>query len=213
MKVALTFDAEHPDRPHCPPGVTAQTLGILRAAEVRATFFLQGRWVEAYPHIARDIAADGHRIGSHSFYHARMSLFSDDGIVWDVRAAAEVIERVTGADPRPWFRCPWGECAEDGRLVRALGELGYRSVGWDVALDEWNADRTPREIEDAAVDGVLAAGGGVVILMHTWPASIPAALPGIIDRLREAGADFVTLDELPPQAGPSPVEQEGRGHR
>ena len=203
MKIALTFDAEHPDRPHCPPWVAAQILEVLRRSEVRASFFLQGRWVEAYPHLARDIAQGGHRIGSHSFYHVRMSLLSDDGIASDVLNAAQVIERITGVDPRPWFRCPWGECGHDARVLRVLDELGYRHVGWDVELDEWDVARTPREVEDAAVNGALASGDGAIVLLHTWPASVPAALPGIIDRLRAAGADFVTLDDLSRLAAPA----------
>lgn len=219
MNAALTFDAEHPDRPHCPPWVAGQILEVLRRAEVRATFFLQGRWVEAYPHLARDIAQDGHRIGSHSFYHVRMRLLSDEGIASDVISAAQVIERVTGVDPRPWFRCPWGECARDARLLRVLAELGYRHVGWDVEVDEWDVARTPREVEDAAVNGVLAAGDRAIVLLHTWPASVPAALPGIINRLRAAGAEFPTLDELPTPGAPAatiagggPPQGKGPGH-
>ena len=56
MRVALTFDAEHPDRPHR-PGVQEGILDVLRDRSVRATFFLQGRWVEAFPETARRVAA------------------------------------------------------------------------------------------------------------------------------------------------------------
>lgn len=212
MNAALTFDAEHPDRPHCPGWVAGHILEILQRFEVRATFFLQGRWVEAYPHLAREIAQNGHRIGSHSFYHVRMRLLSDEGVASDLRQAAEVIERTTGVDPRPWFRCPWGECADDPRLTGILEALGYRHVGWDVELDEWDVARTPREIEEAAITGVLSRGQGTIILLHTWPASVPSALPGIIERLRAAGTDFVTLDELSRPAGAHARGPNARGH-
>jgi peptidoglycan/xylan/chitin deacetylase (PgdA/CDA1 family) len=59
---------------------------------------------------------------------------------------------------------------------------------------------TPREVEDAAVSGALAAGESAIILLHAWPASVPAALPAIIRRLREAGSEFVTLDDFHPAA-------------
>ena len=52
FRVALTFDAEHPDRPSA-PGVQERLLDSLRRLEVRATFFVQGRWAEAYPLTAR----------------------------------------------------------------------------------------------------------------------------------------------------------------
>src|SRR5712691_2378894 len=96
FRVALTFDAEHPDRPRCRPGVQEENVALISLLGVRATFFLQGRWVEAYPETARRIAADGHRVGNHSHYHARMPLLSDEGIRSDVTDAQEVILRITG---------------------------------------------------------------------------------------------------------------------
>ena len=198
MQIALTFDAEHPDRPHCPPGVVENIIAILRKTHVRATFFLQGRWVEAYPHIARDIARSGHRIGNHSFYHARFALLSDEGLIRDVGAAEQVIRAVCGVDPRPWFRCPWGESGNEPRILRTLANLGYHHVGWHVPGGECEIDRTPAEVADAVVAGAIAARGGAILLLRAWPASVPAALPAIIRRLREAGTEFVTLDGLNP---------------
>jgi len=222
MRVFLTFDAEHPDRPHCPPSATQQILQVLRRSNVRATFFLQGRWVEAYPHIAREIALDGHRIGNHSFYHARLQLLSDEGLATDITGAEQVIKSVTGADPRPWFRCPWGECGNDPRVLQSLTDLGYRHIGWHVEADEWEIARTPQEIENAVVDGALAAGDGAIILLHTWPASVPPALPAIIRRLGDAGVQFATLDDLAEPsigvvaargpAGNDSSVMKGRGH-
>ena len=52
FRVALTFDAEHPDRP-TEPGVTAAILDRLAELAVPATFFVQGRWVEAEPAVAK----------------------------------------------------------------------------------------------------------------------------------------------------------------
>ncbi|HEY3249157.1 MAG TPA: polysaccharide deacetylase family protein [bacterium] len=196
MRVALTFDAEHPDRPHAPPGVAEQILSILRAQQVPATFFLQGRWVEAYPHLARQIAADGHRIGSHSFYHVRMPLLSDEGIRADVMSAEQTITAVTGISPKPWFRCPWGQCEDDDRVHRTLTALGYRRVGWTVQSGDWDVTQTPRDMEQTIFGADTANHSDVIVLMHTWPASVPAALPAIITRARGAGAVFVPIDRL-----------------
>ena len=49
LRVALTFDAEHPDRPWCPPRNAEHILDALGDAGVRATFFVQGRWAESQP--------------------------------------------------------------------------------------------------------------------------------------------------------------------
>ena len=113
LRVALTFDAEHPDRPHHGDH-TAWVLDELGRLDVRATFFLQGRWVEAFGDLARRVGTDGHLIGNHSFYHARMPLLSDDGFEEDIREAQRAIIDATGVDPRPWLRFPFG-AASAGR--------------------------------------------------------------------------------------------------
>src|SRR5690348_13936977 len=107
MRVALTFDAEHPDRPHR-PGVADEIIAQLAAERVRATFFLQGRWTEAHPATARRIARDGHLVGSHSYFHARMATLSAEGMRRDIGYAEHTIREIAGVDPRPWFRCPFG---------------------------------------------------------------------------------------------------------
>ena len=196
LRVALTFDAEHPDRSQCPPGTQDAILDALDEAELRATFFLQGRWVTAYPAVARRVVAQGHLIGSHSDYHARMPLFSDDGVRADVAGAERSIKEVVGVDPRPWFRCPFGEGHDDPRILSLLGDLGYRNVHWDVDGEDWEDDRTAAAVEGAILDGTLRAGGDVVVLLHTWPAPTLTALPAILRRLREAGAAFATVDEV-----------------
>src|SRR4051794_32016896 len=120
LRVALTFDTEHPDRPRTDPGNTRALVATLAEQAVRATFFLQGRWVEAYPAVAQAIAADGHLIGDHSFYHVRMPLLTEAGIAEDLADSGTVIRETTGLDPRPWFRCPFGVGSDDPRVLAAL---------------------------------------------------------------------------------------------
>lgn len=111
MRVALTFDAEHPDRPTV-SGVEGRLLDVLDDLEVRATFFVQGRWAEAFPSTARRVAAR-HLVGNHSHYHCRMPLLSDQGLSADISSAESAIRRHMKVDPRPWFRCPFGAGAGD----------------------------------------------------------------------------------------------------
>lgn len=196
LRVALTFDAEHPDRPLCPPGNAEHILHALAEAGARATFFVQGRWAEAQPATARRIADEGHLVGHHSKFHARMPLLTDEGIRADVTEAEDVIRSITGADPRPWFRCPFGEGHDDPRVLGLLGELGYRNVHWHVELADWEPDRTAAAIASDAVDGVLAHGDGAVVLLHTWPGPTGEALPAILEGLSAAAARFVGIEEL-----------------
>jgi peptidoglycan-N-acetylmuramic acid deacetylase len=208
FRVALTFDAEHPDRPHR-AGVTGAILELLAERHVPATWFVQGRWVESAPELARQVVADGHLIGNHSFYHARLPLLTDDGMRTDIRDAETVIREITGIDPRPWFRCPFSAGSDDPRVLGILAELGYRDVGADVVLDDWEPARTGPLLAADALRETAAVGDGAIVLFHAWPPGTLDALPTIIDGLRALGAAFVRVDALeryaPSQAGAAPA--------
>jgi peptidoglycan-N-acetylglucosamine deacetylase len=196
VRVALTFDAEHPDRRHRPGG-TERVLETLASTGTTASFFVQGRWAEAFPTLARSIADGGHLVGNHSHYHVRMPLLSAKGIATDVRAAERAIVRATGQDPRPWFRCPFGAGSNDPGVLGALARLGYRDTGWDVDGLDWRSAATGRAVAPAAADAALAHGDGAVILLHPWTTATGRALPALIDDVRARGGEFVRLDALP----------------
>lgn len=194
-RVALTFDAEHPDRPN-DGDQTDAILAALASASARATFFLQGRWVEAFPDRAVAVAAAGHLVGNHSHYHARLPLFEPRGLARDVEDAARAIRDATGVDPRPWFRAPFGSGADLPERLEILAAAGYRHVGWHVSAEEWEAGRTADEVAAAVVNGVRAQGDGSIVLLHTWPRPVAPALPAILGQLGADGWRFVGVDEL-----------------
>ena len=166
---------------------------------------MQGRWAEAYPGLAAQLRGDGHLIGSHSFYHARMPLFSARGFAIDVRAAERAIERFVGVSPRPWFRMPFGSGAGRAPLRGRLAALGYRHVGWHVTGDDWHRRRAGRGVAEAVAAGAVAHGDGAIVLLHTWPDATAAALTPMVQRLRGAGAELVRVDQLDLGPGFSPL--------
>jgi peptidoglycan-N-acetylglucosamine deacetylase len=201
-RVALTFDAEHPDRPGAAPGTVDRILDTLQDGSVRASFFVQGRWALAEPRSARRIADDGHLVGNHSHYHARMPLLSDGGIRADVEDAEAAVYEATGVRTRPWFRCPFGDGHDDERVKGVLHDLGFRNVHWHVEVADWEPSRSADDIARDAIAGTAEMGDGAVVLLHTWPPRTADALPAIIDGLREQGAQTVRLDELPAEVLP-----------
>src|SRR5215475_15406293 len=60
-QLALTYD-DGPNDPH-----TFRLLEVLAKHNVRATFFLIGRFAQQRPDIVRDIAKVGHVVGNHTF--------------------------------------------------------------------------------------------------------------------------------------------------
>jgi peptidoglycan/xylan/chitin deacetylase (PgdA/CDA1 family) len=186
VRVALTFDTEFPGRPNRPGGED-RILETLADEGIRGTFFLQGRWVRANPELSRRIIAAGHLIGNHSNYHAPMDALSDEWLRRDIETAEATIIQMTGVDPKPWFRCPFGSGMDDPRVLAAIEELGYRHVGWDANPVDWEA-RT--------VDELVAGVGPGIVLLHAWPTVTADGLGLVIAGLRERGAEFVGVDEL-----------------
>lgn len=194
MRVALTFDAEHPDRPRSSPGAAVSVLDALGSAGTRATFFVQGRWARAFPDLTGRMAAEGHLVGCHSHFHARLPLLSEAGLDFDLRESERSIRAATGRSPRPWFRAPWG--STDGRVRSALDRHGFGHVGWDVVAEDWEESRSPQQVARDVLEGVAAAGDGAVVLLHTWPASAAEALPRLLESLRAVEGRTVTVAEL-----------------
>jgi len=195
FRAALTFDAEHPDRAST-YGAQERVLDVLDKLGVKATFFVQGRWAEAYPDTAARIARAGHLVGNHSHYHARMPQLNSPGLAWDIKTAEQKIIDITGVDPKPWFRNPFGAGSSDARVLRAIANAGYVHVGWSVEAEDWEPDPPVRQLVDLIVDGLLLARDESVALLHTWPKRVEKALPEIVKRARDAGAEFVRVDQL-----------------
>jgi peptidoglycan/xylan/chitin deacetylase (PgdA/CDA1 family) len=194
FRVALTFDAEHPDRP-TEPGVAETILETLERSAVRATFFVQGRWAQAYPDIARAIG-QAHLVGNHSHAHSLAERLRDDGFLADTQNAEAEIRSIVGVDPRPWYRAPWGQA--DQRIRSLLSRIGYRDpVHWHVHATDWDRGaEQAADVEHDVVEGVLRHGDGAVVLLHTWPTGTGAALPSILGRLIADGAIFVDVSGL-----------------
>ena len=100
-KIALTFD----DGPH--PYYTEQLLKGLRERGVKATFFITGKNVEAYPEIVKEIYDDGHLIGNHTYSHTQLTSKNEDAFRQELIKTNEVIREVTGEDTI-YVRPPYG---------------------------------------------------------------------------------------------------------
>jgi peptidoglycan/xylan/chitin deacetylase (PgdA/CDA1 family) len=192
--VALTFDA----------GANADAvpsiLATLRRENATATFFLTGNFVRDYPAAARSIAAAGFRIGNHTISHPHLTQLSDAAVRQEVLGGARQISSVTGKDPAPLFRFPFGD--SDARTITLANQAGYVPVRWTVDTLGWEG--TAREVTaSVVVSRVLgAARPGEIVLMHVG--SNPDdhtmfdadALPAVISGLRALSYSFVTLDAL-----------------
>ncbi|MGE5289573.1 MAG: polysaccharide deacetylase family protein [Micromonosporaceae bacterium] len=192
--VALTFDAGAND------DAVASILATLKRTHVPATFFLTGNFATQFPASAQRIAAAGYRIGNHTTTHPRLTQLSASAVRREILGAAQQITTVTGANPAPLLRFPYGDA--DARTIAIANQAGYVPVRWTVDTLGWEG--TAGHITTSVVVSrvLTALRPGEIVLMHvgsnpddhsTLDAS---ALPGVISALRGRGYTFVTLDAL-----------------
>jgi peptidoglycan/xylan/chitin deacetylase (PgdA/CDA1 family) len=137
-QIALTYD----DGPNDPD--TLRLLEVLEKHQVRATFFMIGRFVRQRPEIARAVAAAGHLIGNHTMTHPLLPLQSRRAARQQLRDCNAALEDVLG-NPVQWFRPPHGGRRPD--ILRDARELGLTPVMWNAMGYDWRPATTAEIIE------------------------------------------------------------------
>lgn len=189
-KIALTFD-DGPNEPY-----TSQVLEVLRANDIRATFFLVGKRVEQSPDSARAIVGAGHAIGNHSYGHPDMAWQSTAAVEREVEYGEAAIAAATGKRPRI-FRPPFGSIYPV--MLREIEHLGYTVIQWSLAARDWRRPGAKR----IAHRILSRAHNGAIILLHDGNGTrggdrsqTVEAIKVIIPELKRRGFQFVTVPEL-----------------
>jgi peptidoglycan/xylan/chitin deacetylase (PgdA/CDA1 family) len=181
--IALTID-DGPD-----PAWTPTVLDELAANGVGATFSMIGRWVVAYPDLARRVVAAGHAICNHSMtHHIPFTSLSPDRIEAEVAGTSTAIHQATGIFPSV-FRSPGGDWSP--AVLASVASHGMRPVQWDVDPRDWQKPGT-----SVILGRVLAAQPGDIVLCHDGGgdrSETVAALRDAILTLKSRRLAFVTL--------------------
>jgi polysaccharide deacetylase family protein (PEP-CTERM system associated) len=75
---------------------TGTLLELLERRETTGTFFVLGWIAHRIPHVVRRIAAAGHEVASHGYWHRRAFTMSPDEFREDIRASKAVLEDIVG---------------------------------------------------------------------------------------------------------------------
>ncbi|MCC7106207.1 MAG: polysaccharide deacetylase family protein [Chloroflexi bacterium] len=183
--VALTFDAGSDD------SAAASILDTLQAHHLHVTMFLTGQWAESYPDLTKRVAADGHELANHSYYHPDFTALSKDQILWELDYTDGIVKSLTGQSTKPWFRPPFG--ARNQRVLDVARELGFRSVYWTVDSGDWRTNATPAGVQSHVLRHV---GGGAIVVHHLAAGATAQALPTIVEGIQAQGLRIVTVSEL-----------------
>ena len=188
-QLALTFD----DGPN--PVATPAILDALASRAVKASFFILGRHAERWPELVRRVAAEGHAVCNHGYYHRKLHLRSPRYVREDLELGTRAIVDACGVRPR-FFRAPHG--FRSPWVTSIARSLGQRTVGWTRGV--WDSARPGVDVIVARVLG--AARPGAILLLHDGDGYDPSgdrtqtarAVPIFVDRILDAGLRFVTLD-------------------
>ena len=179
-RVALTFD----DGPH--RIYTKNLLDGLRERGVKATFFVVGENIPGNEDLIRQMEADGHLIGNHTYDHADISKLSDEENCRELQKTSDLVKEITGYGTA-YVRPPFGNWKDtmDCRVTMI-------SVKWTIDTLDWKS-KNVAEIIGKVMQQISDYD---IILMHDYyETSVEAALQ-IVDRLQEEGYEFVTVEDL-----------------
>jgi peptidoglycan-N-acetylmuramic acid deacetylase len=222
--VYLSFDTGH-------MGVAPLVAQVLRDAQVKASFFLAnertqtGGW-SLDDHWApwwREMAAQGHAFGSHTWDHhtwladradggfdtrpsmgpnaGKRQILSAAAYCAELQRPADRFQAMTGQAMLPLFRAPGGKTSP--ALLKAASACGWQHVGWAPAGflgDELSSDKYPnaRLLQQALAriqpGDILVAHLGIWSRQDPWA---PAVLAPLVHGLQARGLCFATLREHP----------------
>ncbi|MGH7562676.1 MAG: XrtA system polysaccharide deacetylase [Gemmatimonadales bacterium] len=105
---------------------TDRLLELLGRHGVHGTFFVLGWVAERHPALVRRIAAGGHEVASHGWWHARLTTLTPDELRDEVRRSKALLEDLAGA-PVLGFRAPSFSIVPGGEWAfDVLLEEGYQ---------------------------------------------------------------------------------------
>jgi peptidoglycan/xylan/chitin deacetylase (PgdA/CDA1 family) len=190
-QIALTYD-DGPNDPH-----TMRLLEVLAKQNVRATFFMIGRYVQQRPDIAREVANAGHVVGNHTFTHPLLILKSAGETRQELRDCRSAIQDAIGEHSN-LFRPPFG--GRRPATLRVARELGLEPVMWNVTGYDWNIP--PAALIEQKVAKQMR--GGDVILLHDGGhkqmgadrSQTVLATDQMITRYKSEEYNFVTIPEM-----------------
>jgi peptidoglycan-N-acetylglucosamine deacetylase len=190
-KVVLTFD----DGPN--PPYTDSILRVLKKHNIKAHFFVVGRYAQAFPSIFRKIVNDGHLIGNHTWSHKDL-IFKTPGYVAKEIDKTDSIIRALGYNGEILFRSPRGRKLLI--LPYILAKTNRPNILFDAVAEDWR-DISFEDMLHNVCDHVRP---GSIILLHDGDGDTPGSnrsltiklTEAIIDTLINMGYQFVTVGEL-----------------
>lgn len=185
--IYLTFDLGYEN------GNTERILDALKMEDVKAAFFILDNIVLKNTDLVTKISADGHLVCNHTKNHKNLSFAEESEITKNLTDLEKIYEEKCGHKMAKYFRFPEGKYSE--HALRCVQKLGYKTIFWSFAYDDWDNNRQPNQKK--AIKKILDnTHNGAVMLFHPTSKTNADIFPKLIERWKEMGYTFGTLDEL-----------------
>jgi polysaccharide deacetylase family sporulation protein PdaB len=168
---------------------TDTLIEILDQYQVKATFFVVGQWVDAYPDEVKKLAEAGHEVMNHSNTHPYLTQCDQQTMAEEITTCNEKIAAITGVTPT-LIRCPYGDYNDT--VIETIRSLGMEPIQWSVDSLDWK-EISAEEITDRVLGQIES---GSIVLFHNAALHTPEALPGILEQLLSDGYTIVPISEL-----------------
>lgn len=184
--VYLTFDEGYE------AGYTPRILQVLKDNQVNATFFLTAHYVNTQENLVKEMIQEGHTIGNHTVNHKSMPDLNDEKVKSEVMDLHTAVFQKFGYEMK-YIRPPKGEFSE--RTINITNNLGYVSVMWSLAYDDWDENKQGREEygKKKILDNIHP---GAVILLHGNSKDNTNILDEVIKEIKNMGYEFKSLDQF-----------------
>ena len=117
---------------------------------------------------------------------------TEEQIRKEVMELHQVIQKIFGYEMK-YIRPPKGEFSE--RTLKYTNTLGYKTVMWSFAYEDWNEDKQPEE--QASKEKILKnLHNGEIMLLHGNSNTNTNILDSVIKETKNMGFEFKSLDEF-----------------
>lgn len=184
--IYLTFDEGYE------AGYTQQILNILKENNVKATFFITAHYLNTQEELVKQMLEEGHIVGNHTVNHKSMPDLTDEKIKKEITELHTAIYEKFGYEMK-YIRPPMGEFSE--RTLLLTQNLGYKTVMWSFAYEDWNEDN--QSDEEKAKEKILKnLHNGEIMLLHGNSKTNTNILGKIIQEAKNMGYEFKSLEQF-----------------
>ncbi|MBY6951929.1 polysaccharide deacetylase family protein [Clostridium botulinum] len=195
-EIYLTFDDGPSDK------TTEDILDVLKENDVKATFFIIGKYIEGREDVLKRIVKEGHSLGLHTYSHNYKTIYQNNKVFIDEMLKCQnEIYKATGVKTNI-IRFPGGSVKRlDERFKKELEKEGFKIYDWNMALTDGINPRSP--VSKFYKEGTKRKKplSKVILLAHCdhLNKNTCRALPDIIKFYKDKGYEFKIIDKNTPE--------------